>query len=393
MCLQCKKLGLAPGGPEDEDGIPAFLARALTPPHPKSITNAIELLVELGAMEDETNDLTNLGLCLSVMSLEPTVGKMIIWSHLLGCARAASSMGVAMSYKSPFVLPPPFLRKQADDAKVQLSENSESDQITVLNVLRTKDDFARRGGDGRFFDYCRRNFLGVSTMNMISDLRRNISRELETLGFPSTNGSGYHNRSGDSDPAFLQAAIAAGLYPNVASRRRGESNFSTATNRKAKVHISSVNACKGQPLNGKSTIAEGDVEFIIFGEMTRGVSSFTMSNTTHLASPLPLLLLCGNLRVRPADIKEDNDRDDNAKRRGGKDSRKSVLSVDDWILFLCGEEEASNLVVLRRRLDNAFLHVVANPSTGLTKLTPAEKDAVETLGSVLRSAHRAAPGR
>jgi len=44
-------------------------------------------------------------------------------------------------------------------------------------------------------------------------------------------------------------------------------------------------------------------------------------------------------------------------------------------------------------LDNAFLHVVANPSTGLTKLTPAEKDAVETLGSVLRSAHRAAPGR
>jgi len=84
---------------------------------------------------------------------------------------------------------------------------------------------------------------------------------------------------------------------------------------------------------------------------------------------------------------------DNAKRRGGKDNRKSVLSVDDWILFLCGEEEASNLVVLRRRLDNAFLHVVANPSTGLTKLTPAEKDAVETLGSVLRSAHRAAPGR
>ena len=77
---------------------------------------------------------------------------------------------------------------------------------------------------------------------------------------------------------------------------------------------------------------------------------------------------------------------------GGK-GKKSVLSVDDWILFLCGEEEAANLVVLRRRLDNAFLHLVANPSTGLTKLKPAEKDAVDTLGAVLRSAHRAAPGR
>lgn len=145
MCLQCKKLGLATGGPEDDDGIPAFLAKALTPPHPKSVSNAIELLVELGAMEAETNDLTNLGLCLSVLSLEPTVGKMVIWSHLLGCARAASSMGVAMSYKSPFVLPPPFMRKEADECKVKMSENSESDQITVLNALRTKDNLSRRG--------------------------------------------------------------------------------------------------------------------------------------------------------------------------------------------------------------------------------------------------------
>lgn len=118
-----------------------------------------------------------------------------------------------------------------------------------------------------------------------------------------------------------------------------------------------------------------------------------MSNTTHLASPLPLLLLCGNLRVRPAEIKEENDESgDNTIRKGGK-GKKSVLSVDDLILFLCGEVEAANLVILRRRLDNAFLHLVANPSTGLTKLTPAEKDAVDTLGTVLRSAHKAAPGR
>ena len=388
MCLQCKKLGLAPGGPEDDDGIPAFLARALTPPHPKSVSNAIELLVELGAMEDETNDLTNLGLCLSVLSLEPTVGKMVIFSHLLGCARAASSMAVAMSYKSPFVLPPPFMRKEADEKKVALSENSESDQITVLNALRTKDSFARRGGDGRFYDYCRRNFLGISTMSMIGDLRRNISRELISLGFPHPSESGYHNRNGDKDAAFLQATIAAGLYPNIASRRRGEANFSTVTNRKAKVHISSVNACKGQPLSSKCQVKEGEVEFIIYGEMTRGVASFTMSQTTHLASALPLILLCGNLRVRPATIEDNNSGAKKSSRR-----KSSVLSIDDWILFLCSEEEASNLVVLRRRLDNAFLHLVANPSTGLAKLRPAEKDAVETLGTVLRSAHRAAPRR
>lgn len=373
MCLQCKKLELAPGGPEDADGIPAFLSKALTPPHPKSVSNAIELLVQLGAMDSERNELTDLGQCLSVMSLEPRVGKMVIWSHLLGCASAASSMGVAMSYKSPFVLPPQSMRRTADNARIELSKGSESDQITILNVLKMRDDLHKRNRQNGFFGFCREKFLSVSTVQMISDLRRNLARELKGLGFPATNDSGYHNRNGGSDPAFLQAAIAAGLYPNVASRRRDETNFSTVTNRKAKVHVSSVNSCKGQPLNNRCQVRKGQVEFIIFGEMVRGVSSFTMSQTSHLASPLPLLLLCGELRVRPAILDPSANKED-----------KSVLSVDDWIVFVCGKRTAAGLVVLRRRLDSAFCHLVADPSSGMTKLDAAERDAVETLGLVLR---------
>ena len=71
MCLLCKKLGLAPGGPEDEDGVPGFLGKAMSAPHPKSISNALELLVDLGAMQPETNNLTDLGECLAMLSLEP----------------------------------------------------------------------------------------------------------------------------------------------------------------------------------------------------------------------------------------------------------------------------------------------------------------------------------
>jgi len=71
MCLLCKKLGLAPGGVEDKDGVPAFLAKAMSAPHAKSVSNALELLVDLGAMQPETNHLTDLGECLSMLSLEP----------------------------------------------------------------------------------------------------------------------------------------------------------------------------------------------------------------------------------------------------------------------------------------------------------------------------------
>ena len=93
-----KKLCLAPGGSEDPDGIPAFLSKAISPPHEKSVSNALDLLIDLGALLPETNDLTDVGKCLSVLSLEPRVGKMVIWSYLLGCTRVAAQMAGKFSF-------------------------------------------------------------------------------------------------------------------------------------------------------------------------------------------------------------------------------------------------------------------------------------------------------
>ena len=244
MCLHCKKLDLAPGGPEDEDGIPAFLAKAMSPPHPKSITNALSLLVDLGAMLPSSNALTHLGKCLATLSLEPRVGKMVIWSYLLGCSRAVSNMAVGMSYKSPFVLPAPHMRKKADETKVRLSNGSESDQITVLHVLQRRDALSKRSAQD-WFNFCRQNFISHSSMQvnqknnggsktnvqkkdstlifivfqMIADLRKNLSREVISLGFPAPTVASFHNRH-NNEHALWQAAVAAGLYPNIASRRR-----------------------------------------------------------------------------------------------------------------------------------------------------------------------------
>ena len=162
-----KKLRLAPGGFEDPDGIPAFLAKAISPPHEKSVMNAIELLVEIGAMIPETNDLTDLGYCLSVLSLEPRVGKMVIWSYLLGCAKATSQMAVAMSSKSPFVLPPEYQRRDAEKKQIALSKNSESDQVTVFNAL-IEYDRSRKQSNAQGRDFCRRNFLNAATIQMVS---------------------------------------------------------------------------------------------------------------------------------------------------------------------------------------------------------------------------------
>lgn len=371
----CKQLHLAAGGPDDEDGIPAFLEKAMSPPHLKAVQNALDLLVEMGAMRPETNNLTALGECLAVLSLEPRVGKMVIWSFILGCARVASNFAVAMSYKSPFVLPSESQRKAAEQAKVHISRGSESDQITIHYALETMHQSRNQGS---LHDFCRRNFLGMSTIQMISDLRKNLFRELVTLGFPSpTLQSQYHNRH-DNDHALWQASIAAGLYPNVAGRRRDEVNFSTMNNRKTKVHVSSVNAVRGQPLSSKSQVSDKEIEFVCFGEMTKSTKVFTANNTTHLSSPLPLLLLCGtSLSVRPHP----------------DDEKISLLNLDDWIMFKCDVDTAASVVILRKRLEAAFWNYVSKPSAGMSAFSAAERDAVEIVGPVLQSAHSTAATR
>lgn len=308
---------------------------------------------------------------------------MVITSHLIGCTKATQAMAVAMSYKSPFAIPAPSMRNASNTSKVKLSENSESDQITSLNVLRNRDIVAKRGV-GSLGAWCRQNFLNFSSLNMISELRKNVSRELEGLGFPPCAINGYHNRHGDINPAYLQASICAGLYPNVAYRRQGDVNFSTMTNRKAKIHMGSVNAVKSQPLSKKCEVGEDEVEFVAFGEIVKGKAMFTLEHTTHLVSPLPLLLLCGQLHVRPIHFAP--------AEPNGATIQKAILSLDDWLVFLCEPELASALVVLRKRLDSAFERVTSDPSN-FNNLPDLERSAVETLSFVLSSSHHSAPKR
>lgn len=51
------------------------------------------------------------------------VGKMVLWSYLLGCAGPALTAACAMTYKDPFVLPMnPVERKNAKSAKIELAQ-------------------------------------------------------------------------------------------------------------------------------------------------------------------------------------------------------------------------------------------------------------------------------
>ena len=229
-----------------------------------------------------------------------------------------------MAYKSPFIIPPEAMRREADSYRVAISDGSESDMITILKLLAKRDSYHELGSQDIFRSYCRKNYINHNTLEMIAQLRGIISKELKNIGFPDPNHEDYwQNRySVDTSLALLQASIAAGLYPNIAARKRGDTKFRTMiSNQESKIHLSSINAMKGQPLNSKSKVGEQDMEFLVYGELMRGVKSFTMDQTSYIASPLPFLLFCGDLRIRPLHGK------------GGENKNMVVLLVDNLTKF------------------------------------------------------------
>ncbi|CAM9641447.1 unnamed protein product, partial [Discosporangium mesarthrocarpum] len=120
--------------------------QSIDAPPELSVCNAVHLLQSLGAL-DEEEDLTDLGARLANMSIDPRVGKMILWSYILGCAGPTVSVACAMTYKDPFVLPANSdQRTEAKQAKLTLAQGSESDLIALLRALDGHKEAVSIGG-------------------------------------------------------------------------------------------------------------------------------------------------------------------------------------------------------------------------------------------------------
>ncbi|CAI5509565.1 unnamed protein product [Closterium sp. Naga37s-1] len=96
LCLQIKTLGLG--------NIGEFLGKAIQPPEPLAVDNAIELLEDVGALDEDEN-LTPLGRHLTALPLEPRVGKMLVMAAVLSCVNPVLTVGATLSEREPWVRP------------------------------------------------------------------------------------------------------------------------------------------------------------------------------------------------------------------------------------------------------------------------------------------------
>ncbi|PQM35269.1 hypothetical protein Pyn_02427 [Prunus yedoensis var. nudiflora] len=253
LCLQIKSLQVP--------SIGEFLSAALQPPEPLAVQNAIGFLTSIGALDDNEN-LTSLGKYLSILPVDPKLGKMLIMGAVFHCFDPVLTIVSGLSVRDPFLLPQDK-KDLAGTAKSRFSAKDYSDHMALVRAYEGWKDAER---EGSAYEYCWRNFLSAQTLQAIHSLRKQFNYILRDAGLvdadASINNKLSHNQS------LVRAIICSGLFPGIASvvHRETSMSFKTMDDGQVLLYANSVNAryqTIPYPWLGHLRMLEGYIDFFM----------------------------------------------------------------------------------------------------------------------------------
>nr|XP_023898460.1 DExH-box ATP-dependent RNA helicase DExH3 isoform X1 [Quercus suber] len=229
LCLQIKSLQV--------ESIGNFLSSALQPPKPLAVQNAVDFLKMIGAL-DEKESLTNLGKFLSILPVDPKLGKMLIMGAVFRCFDPVLTVVSGLSVRDPFLLPQDK-KDLAGTAKSRFSAKDYSDHMALVRAYEGWKDAER---EGSAYEYCWRNFLSAQTLQAIHSLRKQFSFILKDAGLVDADAS-INNRLSHNQ-SLVRAIICSGLFPGIASvvHRETSMSFKTMDDGQVLLYANSVNA-------------------------------------------------------------------------------------------------------------------------------------------------------
>lgn len=229
LCLQIKSLQLGTIG--------EFLSAALQPPAPLAVQNAVDFLKMIGAL-DEKENLSNLGQFLSMLPVDPKLGKMLVMGAIFCCFDPVLTVVAGLSVRDPFLLPQDK-KDLAGTAKSRFSAKDYSDHMALVRAYEGWKDAER---EGSAYEYCWRNFLSAQTLQAIHSLRKQFNFILKDAGLLETESS--KNNSLSHNQSLVRAVICSGLFPGIASvvHRESSMSFKTMDDGQVLLYANSVNA-------------------------------------------------------------------------------------------------------------------------------------------------------
>jgi pre-mRNA-splicing factor ATP-dependent RNA helicase DHX15/PRP43 len=225
----------------------------MDPPAPETMMRALEELNYLAVLDDE-GELTALGRMASNFPLDPLLAVMLIGSADHKVSEEILTIVSMLNVPNAFVRPA-SARKFADEAKLRFADQS-GDFVTLLNVYNEFLDAKEQGG---LQSWCRDNFVSYRTLNQAVNIRKQLSRLMETYDIPLVSTSQDESKFNKR----MTRALLCGFFMQVAIK--AGKGYRTVDGQDVLVHPSTV-----LPLNP---------EFLLYNELV--LTSKTYVRTVH----------------------------------------------------------------------------------------------------------------
>lgn len=210
LCLSVKATG-------DERDISKFLAETITPPDGSAVANAIDILHQMGALEDDR--LTALGQYLATIPADLRCAKLLVYGSLFGCLEPCLTMASILVVKDPFVSPRER-REEADAAKATFPATHGD----LLLSTAAYDEYIKVSSTSNYRSaqiWCNGKYLSHQTLRDITSTRSQLLDSLKDSGLvPLKYRSPRSITDEDSDktsPLLLRALISAAMQPQIAT--------------------------------------------------------------------------------------------------------------------------------------------------------------------------------
>ena len=175
-------------------------------PEPRSVRDGVQLLTELGAVQD--GRLTPTGRQLAQLPVDPRLARMLVEADRLGCLREVLVLTAGLTVQDVRERPLEK-RQQADDLHRRFADET-SDFLSLLNLWDHVREQQRAMGSSAFRRLCKAEFLNHLRIREWQDLHHQLQRSCRRLGLVPGTG-----RAGDD---AVHQAVLAGLLSHVGLR-------------------------------------------------------------------------------------------------------------------------------------------------------------------------------
>lgn len=383
LCLHTKLL--ASGNTPIAD----FLSKALEPPSFLAIRNAVSLLKTIGALTP-MEDLTEIGQHLLDLTVEPKLGKMLLYACVMKCLDPILTIVCSLANKEPFQISlNPESRKKGSTARKEFAADSYSDHMALLRAFQAWQT-ARSNGTEKAF--CAKNVICGATMEMIVGYRSQLLAQLRALCLVKARGSGDIKDVNLNSEKWhvVKAVLVSGLYPSIARVDRDTCTLRTSKEVKVAFHPSSTLNRGGGVKGSYKSVQNLPTDWVIFEEISRaGRFCFIRCNT--LVTPLNVALFGGPLRLpagaltqraNPPGLSSDSDSEAD-ENNSSPDT--AVLTLDDWMAFTADASDAISVYYLRQKLCALVIRRMSNPGK---PMTPLDEQILNTTVHILGAEER-----